>query len=35
MIGFLRGDLAEKGDGYIVVDVNGVGYIVNVPANSI
>lgn len=34
MIGFLRGDLAEKGDGYIVVDVNGVGYIVNVPANS-
>ena len=34
MIGFLRGLLAEKGDGYIVVDVNGVGYVVNVPANS-
>lgn len=34
MIGFLRGILAEKGDGYIIVDVNGVGYIVNVPANT-
>lgn len=34
MIGFLRGSLAEKGDGYIVIDVNGVGYVVNVPANS-
>lgn len=34
MIGFLRGILAEKGDGYIIVDVNGVGYVVNVPANT-
>lgn len=34
MIGFLRGILAEKGDGYIIVDVNGVGYQVNVPANT-
>ena len=34
MIGFLRGILAEKGDGYIIVDVNGIGYQVNVPANS-
>ena len=34
MIGFLRGSLAEKGDGYIIIDVNGVGYLVNVPANS-
>ncbi len=34
MIGFLRGILAEKGDGYIVIDVNGVGYLVSVPANS-
>lgn len=33
MIGFLRGNLAEKGDGYIIVDVGGVGYFVNVPAN--
>ena len=34
MIGFLRGILAEKGDGYIIVDVNGVGYYVFVPANA-
>ena len=34
MIGFIRGVLAEKGDGYILVDVNGVGYLVFVPANS-
>lgn len=34
MIGFLRGILAEKGDGYIIVDVNGVGYYVNVPSNT-
>ena len=34
MIGFLRGILAEKGDGYIVIDVNGGGYQVFVPANS-
>ena len=34
MIGFLRGLLAEKGDGYIVIDVNGVGYQVFVPANT-
>ena len=33
MIGFLRGILAEKGDGYVIIDVNGVGYFVNVPAN--
>lgn len=34
MIGFIRGSLAEKGDGYIIVDVNGVGYEIFVPANS-
>lgn len=34
MIGFIRGELAEKGDGYITVDVNGVGYRIFVPANS-
>ena len=34
MIGFLRGILAEKGDGYLIVDVNGVGYLVNVPSNT-
>ena len=34
MIGFLRGILADKGDGYIIIDVSGVGYQVFVPANS-
>lgn len=34
MIGFIRGVLAEKGNGYIIVDVNGVGYEIFVPANS-
>ena len=34
MIGFLRGVLAEKGDGHIICDVNGVGYYVNVPSNT-
>ena len=34
MIGFIRGVLAEKGSGYIIVDVNGVGYEIFVPANS-
>jgi len=34
MIGFVRGILAEKGNGYIIVDVNGIGYEIFVPANS-
>ena len=34
MIGFIRGILAEKGNGYIIVDVNGVGYEIFVPVNS-
>ena len=34
MIGFIRGILAEKGDGYIIIDVGGIGYQVFVPANS-
>lgn len=34
MIGFLRGQLADKGDGFVIVDVNGVGYVVNVPSNT-
>lgn len=34
MIGFVRGILAEKGNGYIIIDVNGIGYEVFVPANS-
>ena len=34
MIGFVRGILAEKGNGYIIVDVGGVGYEIFVAANS-
>lgn len=34
MIGFIRGILAEKGAGYIIVDVGGIGYEIAVPANS-
>lgn len=34
MIGFVKGILAEKGDGYIIVDVGGIGYEIFVPANS-
>lgn len=34
MIGFIRGVLAEKGNGYIIVDVGGIGYEIFVPANS-
>ena len=34
MIGFVRGILAEKGNGYIVIDVSGIGYEIFVPANS-
>ena len=34
MIGFMRGILADKGDGHIIVDVNGIGYEIFVPANS-
>lgn len=34
MIGFIRGILAEKGEGYVVVDVGGIGYEVSVPSNS-
>ena len=33
MIGFVRGILADKGNGYVIVDVNGTGYEIFVPAN--
>ncbi len=32
MIGSIRGEIIEKGDDFLLVDVNGVGYVVNVPA---
>jgi len=31
MIGSLRGEVLEKGEGYILLDVEGVGYLVNAP----
>lgn len=34
MIGFLRGILALKGEGSIIIDVGGVGYRVIVPSNT-
>ena len=34
MIGYLRGTLAAKGDGYIIIDINGVGWQVTVPSNT-
>ena len=34
MIGFVKGILSEKGNGYIIVDVGGIGYEIFVPANS-
>ncbi len=34
MIGFVRGILAEKGNGSVMIDVNGIGYEIFVPANS-
>lgn len=32
MIGSIRGEVIEKGAGSLLIDVNGVGYVVNVPA---
>ncbi len=34
MIGFVRGILAEKGAGYIIIEAGGIGYEIFVPANS-
>ena len=33
MIGSIRGEIIEKGDDYLLVDVNGVGYVVYAPIN--
>ena len=33
MIGSIRGEIIEKGEDYLLVDVNGVGYVVHVPTN--
>ena len=34
MIHYINGELAIKGDGYIVVETGGIGYTVYVPLNS-
>lgn len=33
MIGSIRGEIVEKGDDYLLVDVNGVGYLVHAPTS--
>jgi Holliday junction DNA helicase RuvA len=33
MIGSIRGEIIEKGDDYLLVDVNGVGYMVHAPTS--
>ncbi len=33
MIGSIRGEIIEKGEDHLLVDVNGVGYLVHVPTN--
>ena len=33
MIGSIRGEIIEKGDDYLLVDVGGVGYVVYAPTN--
>jgi Holliday junction DNA helicase RuvA len=33
MIGLIRGEIFEKGDDHLLVDVNGVGYVVHVPTD--
>ncbi|HQN20052.1 MAG TPA: OB-fold domain-containing protein, partial [Syntrophobacteraceae bacterium] len=34
MIGYLEGKLKQKSPDFIIVDVNGVGYFVNVPLST-
>ena len=34
MIGFVKGILAEKGAGYVIIEAGGIGYEIHVPANS-
>lgn len=34
MIGFVKGTLAEKGAGYVIIEAGGIGYEIFVPANS-
>ncbi len=33
MIAFIKGEVADMGDGYVVIENNGMGYMVNVPGS--
>lgn len=35
MISHIFGDISQSGEGYVVIDVAGIGYHVNVPKNDI
>ena len=35
MIGYLRGALLEKTETQAIIDVNGVGYVVNIPQTTL
>jgi Holliday junction DNA helicase RuvA len=34
MIGYLRGQLVDKRPNQVLVDVNGVGYVVSIPLST-
>ncbi len=34
MIGYVKGKLASKGDGNVIIETGGIGYIIHVPDNS-
>lgn len=34
MIGFLKGILVEKKPNFVLIDINGVGYLVNIPVST-
>ena len=34
MIAYLKGKLAHKDRAHVIIDVNGVGYLINVTANT-
>lgn len=34
MIGYIKGKISSKGDGNVIVETGGIGYIINVPDNS-
>jgi len=34
LIGYIKGKLTTKGDGNVIIETSGIGYIINVPDNS-